>query len=637
MGDVYSTGITGLNAAQAAINTIAQNVANANTPGYTRQTVQTTTQAPSRLGGGYIGNGVMVTGVNALVNPFLEAQLTSSTAAAAGSSQMSTYLSQLQGVLSDGANGVSKTQSAFQSALSQVASSASSIPARQLTLTTAKSLSDSLKSVAAQLQSQKQGAQQTLTSSVGAANTLLGQIAKLNGNIAKSEPRDATGNTLPGQQANDLRSQRQTLINQLAQYADVTTVDQSEGVSVFIGGASVVISNQSVNLVTRQNPMDASELSVGIATSSGVVNLDAASVGGKIGATMDFVEKGIDQALAQVNQYAGVMAQAVNEQSAKGVDLYGNAGGKVFAQLAPQINSSTKNTGDLNVSATVDAYASQPSDYSLTYTTAGGYSLRRMSDNTVVAGGATLPLKADGLTLGASGGAPQDGDAFLIRPFGAQAANMDALMTDPKQLALSSPVASSASSSNSSTAKITAPSVTSSLPLNPNLTSPVSIVFTSPTAYTISGPGIGTLTDQPYTSGADISHNGWTVKLSGAPAVGDSFSIQKSNGSAGDSANANALLSKLQGKTFGGGSQSLADLYANIQSDIGNKASLAQINAQSDTSVLNIAQNQRESYSGVNLDQEAADLSRWQQIYSANAQVMSVAQKLFENLMAQIG
>ena len=637
MGDVYSTGLTGLNAAQAALNVIAQNVANANTVGYARQTVQTTTQAPSRQGNGYIGNGVLVTGVTALVSPFLESQVTKATAGAAGASQMSTYLDQLQGVLSDSASGVSKTQSAFQAALSQVATSASSIPARQLALTTAKSLSDSLRSVASQLQDQKQGAQQTLVSNVSSANTILGQIAKLNDSIAKSEPRDANGVTLAGSQANDLRAQRQSLINQLAEYASVTTVDQNEGVSVFIGGAAVVISSQAAKLTTQKNPLDASELSVGISTASGVVNLDAASIGGKIGATMDYVEKGVDQAMAQLNQYAGVMAQAVNDQSAKGVDLYGSAGGAVFSQTAPEVTSSVKNTGTLAVGATVDAYATQPSDYRLTYTSSGGYSLLRLSDQTVVAGGANLPLSADGLTISPQSGTVADGDAFLIKPFGGAASHLQTLLTDPKRLALASPVASAASSANSSAAKITSPTVTSSLPLDPNLTAPVSIVFTSPTQYTISGAGIGTLANQPYQAGADISANGWKVQISGSPAAGDTFTVQKSNGATGDGANANAMTALLQGKSFGSKTQSLADLYASIQSDIGNKASLAQIDAKSETSVLGIAQGQRESYSGVNLDQEAADLSRWQQIYSANAQVMSVAQKLFEGLMAQLG
>jgi flagellar hook-associated protein 1 FlgK len=254
-----------------------------------------------------------------------------------------------------------------------------------------------------------------------------------------------------------------------------------------------------------------------------------------------------------------------------------------------------------------------------------------------VGSGATLPLTAEGLSLSPRSGWPADGDFFLFGPFGSLASNVKTLMTDPKQLALANPVATSAAQTNASHTEIGPAKIVSGLPLDPNLTATVSITFTSSTQYTISGLGIGTLTNQTYTSGAPISYNGWEVKLTGSPANGDSFTIKGSSGAFGDGSNANVLGSLLQGKNFVGNSQSLADLYANMQSNIGNKADLAQTMAKSDSSVLGIASNQRESYSGVNLDQEAADLARWQQIYAANAQVLSIAQKLFENLMQQLG
>lgn len=637
MADIFSTGVTGLNVAQAALNTIAQNVSNANTPGYARQVVQVTTQSPSRQGAGYAGNGVMVSGIASLVSPYLEAQLTRATAMAAHSSELSGYFGQLQGIMGDGASGISTNQASFQSSLGQVASNPSSIPARQLVLTNAQALMGAVNSAAAQMQTQKQGAAQTLNSDISQANTLLRQIANYNDVITKAEPRDTYGNVLDGQKANDLRTQRQTLINQLAELTNVTTVDQNEGVSVMIGGAAVVISNKASALSAQQDPLDPTQTTVGIATSAGQVRLDAATLGGKIGATLEFVETGINQGMAELNQYASILAKATNDQLGKGVDMYGQPGSPMFSVEAPTVLLSSKNTGTLAVGASVDLYQAKPSDYSLSYTTAGGYVMTRLSDNINVASGATLPLTADGLTLSPTSGAPADGDSYLIRPFGSQASNVKVLLSDPKQLALANPVATSASQTNASHAEISPAKVVSGLPLDPNLTANVSITFTSSTQYTISGPGIGTLTNQPYTAGTPISYNGWEVKLTGAPANGDSFTIKGSSGALGDGSNANALGSLLQGKNFVGNSQSLADLYANMQSNVGNKANLAQTTAKSDSSVLGIATNQRESYSGVNLDQEAADLARWQQIYAANAQVLSIAQKLFENLMQQLG
>jgi flagellar hook-associated protein 1 FlgK len=636
MSDVFSTGVTGLGAAQTALSTIAQNVANVNTPGYARQTISLTTQEATKSGAGYIGGGVLVSGIDALVDPFLERALTLATGNAAGSQQSASLFDQMQSILSDSSSGLSAGVASFQSALGQAAANPSSVPARQLVLTNASALASSLNSVASSLQAQKQSATQSLSSQVATANSILQQIAKLNDSIAKAEPRSSSGAVLSGQQANDLRAQRQLLVNKLSGFANVSTYEQNEGLTVTLGGAAVVVANRASALSTAQDPSDPTKLTVGVATLSGQVVISANSLGGQLGATLNFIDHGADQALAQLNHFAGALAHAVNDQSAKGVDLYGNAGNAVFSISPPSVAGSSKNTGSLALSAVVDPYASQPSNYKLAYSTAGGYALTRLSDNTLVASGASLPLLADGITLTGSSGAIASGDSYIIKPFGSQASSIALKLTDPKQLALANPVATAAATTNTSAAKISAPTVVSSLPLDPNLTSPVRIVFTSPSAYTISGPGIGTLTNQPYTAGAAISYNGWSVNINGLPVAGDAFSVNKSVGAVADASNGNALSKLLQGKSFDNSSESLADLYANIQSDLGNKTALAHTNSISDASVLSIATSQRESYSGVNLDQEAADLARWQQIYSANAQVMSVAQKLFEALLNQI-
>lgn len=636
MADVFSTGVTGLAAAQSALSTIAQNVSNANTPGYARQVVGLGNQQGARTGAGYLGNGVLVTGIDALVDPFLERALTQATGSASGSKQTAALFDQMQSALSEGASGLSAGVASFQSAVGQATANPSSAPARQLVLTNAQALANTLNAVAGSLAGQKQAAVQSLDSQAGAANAILQQIAKLNDAITRVEPSGASGGVPSGERANDLRSQRQSLVNKLSAFATVGSYEQKEGLTVTVGGAAVVVANRASVLSTAQDPGDSAKVSIGVSTAGGRVVLGAKALGGKMGATLDFVDHGVDPALAQLNQFAGALAQAVNDQSAKGVDLRGNAGLAVFSASAPAVAPNSANTGSMAVSASVDAYASQPSDYRLNYSAAGGYALTRLSDNSVVASGASLPLSADGLTLTAGAGAISGGDSYLVQPFKGQAGSMALSIHDPKQLALASPVAASAAATNTSGASISAAKVVSGLPLDAHLTSGASIVFTAPNAYTISGPGIGTLTGQPYVAGAAIAYNGWSVSINGAPSAGDSFAVGKSSGAVGDASNGNQLSKLLQGKIFGGGGESLSDLYANIQSDLGNKTAVARANATTDESVLSIASNQREAYSGVNLDQEAADLARWQQIYSANAQVLSVAQKLFEGLLNQL-
>lgn len=634
MADVYSSGLSGINAAQTALATIAHNIANANTPGYARQTVSVTPQAAVKTGAGFLGSGTMVDGVFAKVDNYLEGRLTAATSASSGSSALDLLYARLEQTVA-GAQGVGAAMGGFNSALAQAATNPSAIATRQMTLANANALSNSIQSVATQIIEQRATSNQDLQDATAQANVLLKQIATLNDQIASVETPDKQGNIDKGAQANDLRSQRQVAINELSKYVDVTAIPQNEGVTIMSNGQALVISNKAAQLTTSADPLDPSKLTVGIQSQAGPIYLDATKMGGSIGATATFIKEGLDVSMAQLNQYAGVIAYAVNDQMQKGVDWYGNQGVPLFNADATKVMTSSRNTGSLSLSVSVSPMQTQGSDYQLNYTTGNVYQVTRLSDNTVVASGATLPLSVDGITINSTGGTVNPGDTFLIKPFGDSAGVFKPLYSDPKLLAFASPVAGAAALTNTGSGTISQPTVVSGLPLNPNLKSTVSITFTSPTTYDISGPGIGTLTGQAYTQGAAISYNGWSAQISGVPKTGDSFSIQAASGNIGDGSNANVLLGTMETKSFAGGAQSLADFTANMQSYVGSKASIAKTTAKSDQGLLQIAHTQRESYSGVNLDEEAADLTRWQQIYAANAQIMSTAQKLFEDLLSK--
>jgi flagellar hook-associated protein 1 FlgK len=166
--------------------------------------------------------------------------------------------------------------------------------------------------------------------------------------------------------------------------------------------------------------------------------------------------------------------------------------------------------------------------------------------------------------------------------------------------------------------------------LDPNLQQPVTITFTSATTFDVSGTGTGNPTGVTYTPGQNIALNGWTVQISGTPALGDSFSIGPNSGGRGDNRNALALASLQTTKILDGGAASYQGAYASLVSQVGTQTRQLQVTSAAQAAVLEQAQTAQQSYSGVNLDEEAANLIRFQQAYQASGKVLQIASTLFD-------
>jgi flagellar hook-associated protein 1 FlgK len=237
-------------------------------------------------------------------------------------------------------------------------------------------------------------------------------------------------------------------------------------------------------------------------------------------------------------------------------------------------------------------------------------------------------LTADGLSIVLSG-TPASGDQFLVQPTAQAAGTLSVALTNPSDLAAAGAVQTSASHSNTGTATIGAGTVTNAA--NPNLLSTVTIAFTSPTTYSINGAG-----SFAYTSGSNISDNGWQVQISGTPATGDSFTVQSNAGGTGDNTNALAFANQQSQGLLSGGSESISGAVGGLISGVGAQAQ--QVNtAQTAQSAVNTqAQTNVSSVTGVNLDEEAANLMQWQQAYQASAQALSVANGLFTTLLDSV-
>lgn len=170
---------------------------------------------------------------------------------------------------------------------------------------------------------------------------------------------------------------------------------------------------------------------------------------------------------------------------------------------------------------------------------------------------------------------------------------------------------------------------------DPNLKNPVTITFTTATTFSVAGAVTGTpIVGLNYTAGSPISYNGWTVNITGSPAAGDTFTIGPNPSGNADNRNA-LLLAALQSKnTLASGTATYQGTYSQMVSAVGNKANEAQVNGKANDNLLAQATIAQQSMSGVNLDEEAANLVRYQQAYQASGKMIQIASTLFDTLIS---
>ena len=634
--NVFNIGVSGLAAAQAGLLTTGHNISNASTPGFNRQQIVQSTNTPEFTGAGYFGQGTNVVTVKRIYNQFLATQSLTAQTRLTELNAYADQIRQIDGLLADSSAGLSTALNDFFRGVHEVAASPSSIPARQSMLSMAQALVGRFQSVDGRLNEIRDGVDTQLVSTVADINSYATQIAELNQRIILAE---AAG---PAQPANDLLDQRDQLVAQLNQQVRVTTIAESDGsLSVFVGnGQAVVIGSQSYGLATMQSGEDASRMTVGITLAGGgtAAMPESMLTGGTLGGLLAFRSESLDEAQNALGRIAIGLAETLNAQHRLGQDLTGALGGNFFTAPAAQVlyPNTPLNGGTAVIGVAVaDANSLTTSDYRLTADGGGNYTLTRLSDNTTVFAAAALPQTVEGLTISLSAGAANAGDTFLIQPTRAAAGDLAVALTDARSIAAAAPIRSAASNNNTGSGSISAGSVNGPPPVNANLTQTVTLTFDDPpTTFDVNGTGTGNPANVAFTAGGNITYNGWTIQISGTPAAGDVFTISANSAGVSDNRNALLLAGLQTGKTLAGGTASYQSAYAQIVSDVGNKTREVEVTITAQESVLKQAQDAQQSLSGVNLDEEAANLLRYQQAYQASGKMIEIASKLFETLLS---
>lgn len=624
---IFGIGVGGLEAAQAGLLTTSHNISNVNTPGYSRQTVVQATNEPQFTGGGFFGTGVRIDTVRRNYSDFIAAQVRQAQTQASQFDTYSSQISQIDNLLADPDGGLSPALGDFFSSVNAVAAHPDDIPSRQAMLSSAQTLVARFHQLDGQVQQWRDGANAQIKNTVDSINSYSQQLAQLNLQIATAS--GAAGGQLP----NDLLDQRDALIDDLTKQVGASVVKQSDGsLNVFLAnGQALVVGSSAFQLTTVPDADDPRNLQVALQTGGSVVQFkDSTLTGGVLGGLLTFRGEALDKTESSLDQIALSLAQGFNAQNRLGQDLNGNPGGDFFSLPQPAVTAAAGNGGNATITASItDETALAASDYRLQFD-GTNYMLTRLDDNTVQTF-TSLPQTVDGITFAQPAGTPQAGDSFVISRGGA--GDIGVALGDPAAIAAAAPIRTQANQNNIGSGTVSAGSVDGPSPIDSALL-PVTIKFTDPNTYEIdSGSGAQLSTGNAYTPGAPISYNGWTVTISGAPATGDTFQVESNTGGTGDNRNA-LLLAGLQAqKLMVGGTATLQDAYSQLVGVIGSLAQGAQAGSDAQNALLSQAQQRQQSVSGVNLDEEAANLQRYQQAYQASGKVIATAATLFDTIL----
>ncbi|WPH13087.1 flagellar hook-associated protein FlgK [Variovorax paradoxus] len=646
---MFQTGLSGLSVARSALMTTAHNTANVYTAGYSRQTALVSSNGGTTTGAGFIGNGARVTTVQRSYDSYLTAQLNGAEAAGAALASYGSQINRIDSLLADKTAGLTPLMQSFFASVQGVANTPADPAARQQLISAAQTLANKFRSTDQYLTDLNSSVNDQIEGSTEQINTYATQIASLNQQISQ------LGAMAGGQPPNDLMDQRDQLVSELGKIVGVKVLEQDSGqYNVFIGnGQTLVLGDRAAQLQAVSSAADPTRKAVALVGLTGTVSElnDDVLGGGSLGGLLAFRAETLTSTQNAVGRLAMALGSEFNDQHKLGVDLNGVLGTDFFSQAAPGVFSNARNAGDMVLGASVaDTSQLTTSDYSVQVKDVAGtltYSVTRLSDKRSMGDFTSFPASFDGVSLAVASGTAQAGDSFLVQPTRTGARDMDVLVRDTAKVAAASPLATGKAVGNKGTGALS-PAVVDAAYLATPLAGAVTLAYDA-TANTLSGfPATsavtvtladGTSTNYaagtavPYTAGASIRFDGIEVKLSGAPAEGDTFTIGKNAGGVSDGSNA-LLLGALQRKTaMDGGTSTFNGAFAKLVSEVGNRAMEIRVAEKTQESVTGQIRASRDSISGVNQDEETANLLMYQQMYQANAKVIQTASTMFDAIL----
>ncbi|KPG90295.1 flagellar biosynthesis protein FlgK [Pseudomonas sp. RIT-PI-q] len=664
---LLNIGMSGLAAGHSSLLTTGNNIANVDTAGYSRQQTVQSTKASGQYGNVFIGTGTTLADVRRVYNSYLDAQLQTTTSLNGDAQAYLGQATQVDKLLSDSGTGITKTLQSFFSSLQTLSGNSNDTAARQALLTNAQALTSRVNAISQQLQQQGTYINDQLGSMADQVNKLAATVAAYNQKIS-----EVSGS---GGQPNDLLDQRNETVRQLSELIGTQVSENNGSLDIYLGSGQPLVMGNTVNTLRIQtDKSDPTRSSIIMDRGSSTVDITSAVSGGEMGGLLRYRDDVLTPAVNGLGRIAMVVADQVNKQQGQGVDQNGNFGSGLFNDINSAAAISQRSiangnnnpaSGNLNVTIN-DTSKLAVSDYQVTFTSATGYSVRRLSDNTDMGSftlGASPAPVIDGFSLSLNAAPVNTGDTFKITPTRNAAADMTTVMTDVKRLATAAPLTSTKAQGNDGTGAVSQPTLSTALDIYDPVqrqdmqtavkaAMPVRLLMTSSTAYEVfdaKGNSMGTgniVPGQnndlniavPYTDSLGVAKTfNVAMTLSGSPDKDDSFNISLTAPGSTDNRNAQALLGLQTKATVGANSTSpgvsFTDAYGGLVSSVGSKTKQGQLDATATDTILSQARNSRDSLSGVDLDEETGNLIKYQQYYSASSQIIKTAQEIFSTLI----
>ena len=658
---LMNVGVSALNANQQALTTVGHNIANVNTPGYSRQTVYTNALHGQNMGNGFIGKGVQVATVMRNYSALLNRQSNAANAIHAADTSRLQGLMQMQDVFKGGDGSLGAAVTNMMNAFVDVQAAPSDATGRNVVLTRMSELAARFHAASNMLEEQDYSTAQQLRNNALLVNDKASQVARLNNEISRA--------LATGHQPNDLLDARDQVIREINQYVQTTQVAADDGsISLFVGGSQALVlginSGQLSVEETKEYP-GSQRMALYFSQPGGQqLELTAAMVGGgEIAGLLKFRNEDLAEGRNLLGRLAMTIGHELNLQNQRGLTLNGQQGGALFA--LPTISTGYGNiTGYSNIgpgaatTQVMDASQLKPSEYRLVFEGSPvAPVLTRMSDGKVFNATSTPPLNmgnlatgfdADGLRFivpAATLAAAVSGNSMLFKPFSTAASEIEALVHNPDELAAASALTANINKNNTGKLQLTQLGANDFTGI-PAAQDPVRLTFDGAGQVTyqiydhLSSTWSAASAPMDYTPGQPITINGWSITLTGTPAAGDTVDVANALdfGEAFrlNAGNAGAFLDLRDKKVFDEGT-TLSDGFSAAMAVVGTRTQSVQLAEKLSSTVAKNLEMDRTAVSGVNLDEEAARLLQYQQAYQASSKVIQIAQSLFDSVLNAVG
>lgn len=686
MADLLSIGLSGLRSTQNALTTTGHNIANVNTPGYSRQETIQQTNIAQYNGSGYVGSGSQTVDVRRLASDFLTSQVRTANSQNSELQTFKSQIAQLDGLLSDSTTGITPAMQKFFATLQTASQDPSSIPAREAVLAQAQGMAKSFNTLYDQIDKQNGQINDQLSALTNQVNALAKSVGSLNDAIARSKAA--------GGAPNDLIDSREQAIKQLSGMVGLQVVEQDDGaLNLFVGtGQPLVVGNTVSSMTAKPGTDDPSRFQIVLTSGSTEQNVTSQLSGGEMGGLLSYRDTALDHAYNSLGQLSLTLADTVNKQLGQGLDLSGNAGSALFdnindtQSIGLRVMGRATNAGSANATLSItDTSKLSPSDYRLDYN-GTGFTARRASDNaaltvTVTPGVVDLVTGKTGpttLTFADANGVDQGfkvqfsadelakaqaGDVFSLQPTRRGASQIKVDLAQADQLGFAGTAKATTTTNNRGTGAITQPALNTTVsPVNTadfgrlfgdsgrkltvnaagtgfdvsELPAGATLTVKSPSTSNVLTPGQTNVVSLEYVDPVTKNSYTYDFNISGVPQAGDSFTLGANKGGISDNRNALNLVALQTKPTMGGYGNTgttYNNAYGGLVERVGTLTAQVRVDSAASETVLKQTQDNRDSLSAVNLDEEAAKLVQFQQYYGASAQVIKIAQSLFDTLL----